>query len=424
MRILMLAHRMPYPPRTGDKVRAYHIARHLAAEHDVTLACVVDEPGPAPALAELHRQVGRVEAVAVPRRRQRLRALLRLARGESATVAYFHSEELDARIAALLAQPLDLLLVSSSSMAQYIRARTETPVVMDFVDVDSDKWLQYGRQLGVHTAWLYRLEGARLRACELAAARRADACVVATRAEAELLASFAPWAPTTVIPNGVDLEYFAPARRPADSSTIVFTGAMDYVPNVDAVRYFADAVLPRIRARRPDTRFVIVGKEPARSVRRLAARPGVLVTGAVPDVRPFVTSAAVAVAPLRIARGVQNKVLEAMAMGLPVVATRKAHEGIDARPGEHLFVEDDPVRFADLVLSLLADPERRAEVGRTARRFVETRHSWPASMRQLDDVIRRVTRHTVWGAPTWPPTPPQRSDAARHTRTAPRVHAR
>jgi sugar transferase (PEP-CTERM/EpsH1 system associated) len=392
MRILMLAHRLPYPPRTGDKVRAYHIARHLAARHDVTLACVADEPGAAAARGELSREVPRVEAVPIPRRRQRCRALLHLASGGSATVAYFQSPELEARVATALAQPVDLVIVSSSAMAPYVPRHVSAPVIVDFVDVDSDKWLQYGRSLPFYKAWLFRLEGARLRRCELAAAQRAAASLVATRPEAALLGSFAPWAPTTVIPNGVDLEYFTPPARPADGATIVFTGAMQYVPNVDAVRHFCDAILPRVRARCPDSRFVIVGKDPAPAVQRLGSRPGVIVTGAVPDVRPFVRSAAVAVAPLRIARGVQNKILEAMAMGVAVVATGKAHEGLDARPGEHLFVEDDPARFADAVVRLLGSRGLRDQVGRAGRRFVEASHSWAASMAELDEVVARVTR--------------------------------
>jgi sugar transferase (PEP-CTERM/EpsH1 system associated) len=333
-----------------------------------------------------------VEAVAIPRGRQRCRALLRLAAGGSATVAYFQSPELQARVAAVLTQPVDLIIVSSSSMAPYVPRHVSAPVIVDFVDVDSDKWLQYGRRLPFYKAWLFRVEGTRLRRCELAAAQRASASLVATRPEEALLGSFAPWAPATVIPNGVDLEYFAPPARPADGMTIVFTGAMQYVPNVDAVRYFCDAILPRVRARCPDSRFVIVGKDPAPAVQRLGSRPGVLVTGAVPDVRPFLRSATVAVAPLRIARGVQNKVLEAMAMGVPVVATGKAHEGLDARPGEHLLVEDDPALFADAVVRLLGSRGLRDQLSRAGRQFVEARHSWAASMAELDEVIARVTR--------------------------------
>jgi glycosyltransferase involved in cell wall biosynthesis len=175
---------------------------------------------------------------------------------------------------------------------------------------------------------------------------------------------------------------------------------MDYFPNVDAVTHFSREVFPRVRRRVPDARFVIVGKNPLPAVRRLTGFSGVHVTGTVADVRPFLRQAAVAVAPLRIARGIQNKVLEAMAMGLPVVATSKAHEGLAARPGQHLFVEDDPTQFAKLVAGLLEAAGLRAEVGRAARQFVETHHCWAASMAKLDHVLTEVTRWTVAWAPS------------------------
>lgn len=274
---------------------------------------------------------------------------------------------------------------------------------MDFVDVDSDKWRQYGEWLPGPKAWIYRLEALRLRQHELAAARRADRCLVTTRQEEALLHSFAPWVPTTVIPNGVDLDYFTPPPDPASDSTIAFTGAMDYVPNVDAAVDFCQKVLPRIRERVPAARFLIVGKNPVPAVRRLTAIPGVTVTGTVSDVRPFLAQSAVAVAPLRIARGIQNKVLEAMAMRLPVVATSKAQQGIEARAGEHLFVENDPGSFADAVATLLGDPGLRLRVGREARRFVEVHHSWPASMATLDHVLDEVARQAP-AAATQPAT--------------------
>ncbi len=408
----MLAHRLPYPPRTGDKVRAYHIARHLAREHELTLACLVDEPKAEPALAALGQEIPDIEHAVISRASKRLGAILHLADGASATMAYFDSPELRARVAARLGEgAYDLIYVSSSSMIQYADASRRIPLLMDFVDIDSDKWLQYGERLRFHTAWLYRVEGKRLRQHELAAARRANRCIVATRQEEVLLHSFAPWAPTTVIPNGVDLDYFTPARAPAADPTIVFTGAMDYVPNVDAVRHFCQRIFPRIRQQVPHARFSIVGKSPAAPVRRLAAVPGVHVTGSVPDVRPFLRQAAVAVAPLRVARGIQNKVLEAMATGLPVVATSRAHEGLEARPGQHLFVEDDPANFADVVAGLLRTPGLRAEVGQAARKFVEAHHCWAASLAELDQVLARVSRPLSLPAPLTLPSP---SPGERH----------
>lgn len=400
MRILMLAHRMPYPPSTGDKVRAYHVARHLAREHRLTLAFPIDEPGADAALAALRAEIPDLEHAPIARRPKRVGALLRLACGGSATMAYYHCPALAARVADRLGrESFDLTYFSSSSMSRYA-ADARLPVLMDFVDVDSDKWLQYGARRRPPAAWVYRLEGLRLRRYEAAAARRATHCLVATRLERILLRTFAPWAPVTVVPNGVDLDYFRPAPTPVTAPTVAFTGAMDYFPNVDAVTYFCERIFPRIRAAAPEARFLIVGKNPTPAVRRLGRTPGVEVTGSVPDVRPFLRRAAVAVAPLRIARGVQNKVLEAMACGLAVVATSPAHQALDARPSRDLFVEDDPAAFADAVTNLLRTPALRAAVGAAARRFVQAHHSWSAAMAPLDGVLAEIGRPHTAAAPS------------------------
>jgi sugar transferase (PEP-CTERM/EpsH1 system associated) len=397
----MLAHRLPFPPHTGDKVRAYHVARHLAGQHQLTLACLADEDGAERAAAALRERVPDLLWARLTRRRQRLRALLALARRGSATLRYFDSPALRRDLAARCrGDRYDLVYVSSSSMAPYAGV-TRAPVVMDFVDVDSDKWRQYGARFRGPRGWIYRAEARRLGAAEVEAARLAARCVVATEREAALLRGLAPWAPVSVVPNGVDLEYFAPPAAPGGDATIVFTGAMDYFPNVDGARFFAEWIFPRVRRAVPDARFVVVGKNPAPAVRRLATRPGVVVTGAVPDVRPYLGQAAVAVAPLRVARGVQNKVLEAMAMRRPVVATARAHEGLEARPGEDLLVEDRPEAFADAVTGLLRSAELREGIGRSARRFVERRHAWSASMAELDrlvDAVRRGPEPAIAGA--------------------------
>ncbi|HXG02815.1 MAG TPA: TIGR03087 family PEP-CTERM/XrtA system glycosyltransferase [Candidatus Binatia bacterium] len=384
----MLAHRIPYPPSTGDKVRAYHVLRHLARRHAVTLACLGDERDPVPASA-LREVVADLLVENPPRAERLARSLWTLALGGSATVGYFHSPALHARLAGQAARaPFDVVYVSSSSMTPYARHGGGAPVVADFVDVDSDKWRQYASLLPAHRGWLYRLEAARLGREEARAARLAARCLVTTRVEAQLLTALAPGSAVAVVPNGVDLEYFRPADRNGPPPPVmIFTGAMDYLPNADAAVYFAERIFPRVREAVPAARFLVVGKNPARAVRRLAGRPGITVTGSVPDVRPFLHEAAVAVAPLRIARGVQNKVLEAMAAGLPVVTTSVAHRGLDAIPGRHLLVEDDPTRFAETVIRLLATPALRAALGEAARRFVERHHSWTATATAVEGIV-------------------------------------
>ncbi|HKW94413.1 MAG TPA: TIGR03087 family PEP-CTERM/XrtA system glycosyltransferase [Methylomirabilota bacterium] len=387
MRILMLAHRIPYPPYTGDKTRAYHIARYLARRHSLTLAFLVDDRADLAGVDVLREVVATVEFAKTWKPWSLLKGVTAMAVGGSLSLPYFSSGRLKQRLANRIAQGgYDLVYASSSPMAQYARA-LGLPVVMDFVDVDSDKWVQYGDHSRAPLSWLYRTEGRRLQAAEADIARWAALCLLATPTEEALLQSFAPWARTAVIPNGIDLDYFRPVERSASVPAVIFTGAMDYLPNVDAVRYFCDEVLPRVRREVPDTRFYIVGLNPTPEVRRLGGLPGVTVTGTVPDVRPYYARATVCVAPLRIGRGVQNKVLQAMSVGMPVVASSVAQRGLQAEPSKHLHVEDDPVLFASRVVQLLNSPDERLAIGRRARGFVEAHHAWDVSCARLDRLI-------------------------------------
>jgi sugar transferase (PEP-CTERM/EpsH1 system associated) len=258
---------------------------------------------------------------------------------------------------------------------------------MDFVDVDSEKWQEYGRTMAPPLSWVYRAEARQLQTHERKAAARASRSLVVTDEERAVLERTTGWTTTTVVPNGVDLDYFAPPASPSDRPVIVVTGAMDYPPNVEGACWFAQRVLPLVRAVVPAASFVIAGKNPVRRVRRLAALPGVVVTGTVPDIRPHLHEAAVAVSPLRIARGVQNKILEAMATALPVVATTAAHRGLLARPSTDLLVAETPDQFATAVTTLLQSPAERRAIGDAGRRFVETHHAWPTSLAMIDAVL-------------------------------------
>lgn len=387
MRILMLAHRIPYPPHTGDKIRAYQVARHLARGHDLTLGFVIDDAGDRSGLDALRRDIPDLEWGGLWKPAAVARGLAGLGRGRSLSIAYFRSSRLARRVARRLRdQPYDAVYVSSSPMVEYVRG-TALPVVMDFVDVDSDKWTQYATNQRPPRSWAYRLEGRRLRRFEAEAVRWGRRCILATAAEEALLKSFAPWARTSVVPNGVDLAGYGP---PADAPTVIFTGAMDYFPNVDAVQHFCQDIFPSVTRAVPGARFLIVGLNPTPAVRRLAEIPGVTVTGAVPEVQPYYREASVCVAPLRIARGIQNKVLQAMALGVPVVATSAAARGLECRPGEHFRVEDDPARFAEGVIGLLRDRQARIALASRARAFVEGHHSWPAVLERIESIVVEV----------------------------------
>jgi len=267
------------------------------------------------------------------------------------------------------------------------------PIITDFVDVDSEKWRQYG-EAGGALGWLYRLEARRLAAFERERATRADHTLLVTRSERECFLRSAPELAERVhaVPNGVDTEYFAQDQHHGDpfhgAQTLVFVGAMDYRPNVEAVTRFARDVFPRIRERAPGTQFCIVGLRPAPAVQALARQPGITVTGRVPDVRPYVAHAAAVVAPLTIARGVQNKVLEAMAMGRPVVCTPQALEGIAAKHREHLFVASGPAPLVEAVLALLQRPDRARAVGASAAAFVREHHGWPVSVNRIAALLK------------------------------------
>jgi len=392
MRILMLAHRLPYPPTTGDRVRAFHVAQALAGRHQLTLACPLDGRRELAAVRELRTLVPDLECTVLGSLRRQASALAALAGGLPLSVRYFTSRALAGRIRQrAAAERFDVTYVSSSSMAQY--APPGVPLVMDFVDVDSEKFARYGRETQPPMRWIYRLEAERLRRYERAVAARARVSVFVTSAEAALFRTIAPDATTAVVPNGVNPEYFRPMwYRASGVPTIVFTGALDYFPNVDAVRYFSDAILPLIRRQVPRARFLIVGRRPHRLVRALRRPGSIEVAADVPDVRPYLAQGHVAVVPLRIARGIQNKVLEAMAMGLPVVALPGPAQGIEARIGAEWFVEDGPEAFAARVVHLLEAPTERMRVGRQARQLVEEQYAWRQILPRIETLVAAAAR--------------------------------
>jgi sugar transferase (PEP-CTERM/EpsH1 system associated) len=265
------------------------------------------------------------------------------------------------------------------------------------VDVDSEKWRDYSRRAAPPRSWIYAAEAERLGRYEQTIVRRFPRTIVTTPREAATLVGASDAGALTrveAVPNGVDLTRFAPERAGDDGARggarvprVVFTGAMDYYANVDAAEYFVSDVWPAIRARLPDAQFVVVGSNPTAAVRGLASAPGVTVTGTVPDVRPYVVDATVCVAPLRIARGVQNKILEAMAMGRPVVATREAAAGLSAAAGSDLLVAQGPDALADAVVSVARDAGLGERIGRSGRAFVERHHDWAITLRRFVEIV-------------------------------------
>jgi sugar transferase (PEP-CTERM/EpsH1 system associated) len=388
VRILFLSQRVPYPPNRGDKITTWRLVERMKRAHDVT--CI--------AFAHDERDVEAAEkltSLGVPTRwfpyedrKAKLRSLPLLLGKTPLTLGVYGSRELQAAVDAVMPK-VDLAYAYSSSMGAFLEPHAKKPRIMHFGELDSDKWRQYSQTTRFPMSWVYRREAKTLLEFEKRVAHSFSANVLCTPLEEELFQDRIPGAPTTVLRNGVDLEHYRPSDEPRDPFSIVFTGVMNYYPNVDAVRFFALDVLPHIHDKLPKAKFTIIGAHPTTEVRRLAKRKGVEVTGFVPDTRDYLRRASVSVAPLRIARGIQNKVLEAMAMGIPVVGTKSATQGVDGENGRDYWVADEPMRVASAVIDLLKSPREARELGLRGRRFVEQNYDWEVVFRPLDELLER-----------------------------------
>ncbi len=410
MNILYLCHRFPYPPKRGGKIRPFNMIRHLqAADHQVTVCSLVrseaeaaEGQGIAP-----HCQASHMGRVHEPL--QWARMVLRLPLTTPSSMGYFYSPALAAKVRALLrSQRFDLIFVHCSSVAQYVEHVQGTPKILDFGDMDSQKWLEYAQRKPFPLSLGYSLEGHKMLWAEKRLARRFDLCTATTRAEWETLQGYGTGAATDWFPNGVDASFFSPGDGGYDADTISFIGRMDYYPNQECMQRFCREVWPRLRARRSAMKLLIVGADPSPAIRALGELPGVTVTGSVPDVRPYIRGSALMVAPLAIARGTQNKILEAMAMGVPVVTSSIAAGGVDAEAGQHLAVADEAEALAEAILRITGDAAERARLSTAGRERMLSHHAWPHSMRRLDGIIERcvrgfAARHPEYQAPAGTP---------------------
>ena len=393
--ILFLAHRIPFPPDRGDKIRSHHVLQALAALAPVHVGCLYDDPADAAHVPWIEQLAA--SACVVPRAKSNARAGLEaLWRGEPVSLAAFRDARLARWVREVLASGrIGAVYLFSGQMGQYLPPDWQGRVVADLVDVDSAKFEAFAADQGWPLRLIHAREGRLLAAFEEQLASRADATLLVSEAEAALLASrLSRPAHVLALRNGIDCTLFDPAAvaphpqlAAAPGPQLVFTGQMDYAPNVAAVARFARDMLPALRLRHPDAAFHIVGRAPTAEVQRLAATPGVTVWGAVPDMRPFLAAADLVVAPLTIARGVQNKVLEAMAMARPVLLSPEAATGIDGRHGTHFMVCDDAANFVEQALALLEWPDDARRMGAAARRLVETTLSWPAMLAPLAGLL-------------------------------------
>lgn len=399
--LLFLCQRLPFPPTKGEKIRAYHELTYLARHYDIHLGCLADDPADIGHAASLKPLCRDIHVAPLDPRLARITCLSGLLTHEGLSVTYFRDRSLAAWVRRVkqTVRPA-VTFVYSSNMAPYVLDLPRTGrLIADLVDVDSAKWQAMADSDRGPMRLVYRREWRRIEALEERIVREADVSVLVSDAEAALLARRVPAASGRIraVSNGVDHHYFDPSgfpeRSPDAPPEFVFTGTMDYKPNADAVAWFATGILPLIRASIPDARFAIVGANPSRQTRALGTLDGVTVTGRVPDVRPWLARAAASVAPMRIARGIQNKVLEAMAMARPVVLTPDALEGIAATPGREVMLADTAPAFADACIAMVRGPHGRA-MGDAARARVLRDYDWDTCLARYDAMLRPAAAQT------------------------------
>lgn len=395
--VLYLVHRLPYPPNKGDKVRSYHLLKHLAARHRVFLGTFVDDPEDETHIETVRAMCAELHVSRINPRAAKLRSLVGLLDGRPLSLAYYADRDMREWVArTVAANPIDVSVVFSSAMGQYVLGNDESTsdqMLVDFVDVDSAKWTQYSAKHRWPMSWVYSREGARLLAYERQLASRARKSFFVTENEAALFRQLAPECAGMVraISNGVDARFFSPDPErhtpyAVGELPVVFTGAMDYWPNIDAVSWFVAEMLPALRQFAPTVRFYIVGRSPSEAVQALAS-DGVVVTGTVPDVRPYLQFASVVVAPMRVARGLQNKILEAMAMGRPVVAARDCVTAISAIDGKELIAATTAMDYVEATQTLLGQPDMANRIGQAGRACVVNGFSWDAHLSAIDPYL-------------------------------------
>ena len=428
MKILYLAHRIPYPPNKGDKIRSFNEIKYLSRLHTVDLTCLADQINDVAYENDLKKYCNKVFVDYLSPIRTKWSGILSFMSGKAISVGYFYKKSVQAVVDQWLSETqYDAIICFSSSMAEYVFCNTKlgrfvsekipefctnnklnTPkpanhnplLLMDFCDVDSDKWRQYAQKAKFPFNIIYSFEYHRFLEYEKKINRAFNHSVFVSEKESELFLSLYPQAKNLcVISNGVDYNYFSPHRAeklgvpsaehiPKNSGPVlVFTGAMDYHANVDGVLWFSESVLPEIKKEFPKTLFIIAGSNPHPKVQKLSEKGGIIVTGFVRDIRPYYQAADVFVAPLRLARGVQNKVLEAMSMEKAVVATSAALSGISANNGEHVLIADSPRDFFNGVLHLIKNKSAGIQLKQKAREFIVDNYSWDLNLNLFDKLL-------------------------------------
>ncbi len=395
-KILYLCHRIPYPPNKGDKIRSFNLLKELSLHFEVFLGCFVDDEFDWQYADKLANWCTEFKCLPQHKLVAKLKGLTSFLTGKAITEPYYYDAQMQRWVDKTIEKyQIEQVFIFSSAMAQFVDKPLYNKLhrVIDFVDVDSDKWRQYAESHKGLMKWVYQREHQKLQQAEQRYCERFDHSLFVSPDEALLFRNLMPAVCSDKIGhllNGVDVDFFEPAQAAAIVDTevplnrryLVFTGAMDYWANVDAVRWFADEVWPRLHTAAPDLHFIIAGGNPTAEVKALAQRPNIIVTGRVKDVRPYIDKALFVVAPLRIARGIQNKVLEAMALNKVVVATDMAMEGINAPQSTWLRQTDAAETFAGYCLDLLQNPVTNCG----ARQWVIDHFTWQATLAPLQQL--------------------------------------
>jgi sugar transferase (PEP-CTERM/EpsH1 system associated) len=403
--LLFISHRMPFPPDKGEKIRGYNLITHLAKTYRIHLGCLAESADELRHVAHLRTICTSVAAFPIHRRRQKLKALLRVRPGRPLMLDYYAHPALRRWVDTIAAEhAFDVVYIFCTAMAPYALHIPCPARILDMQDIDSEKWALYAENARWPASMIWQREARTLLAYERYAAMQCDMTFLVTEAETRRFAELAPETADrlTWIQMGVDANRLEPTAELADpyegeGPHLVFVGNMDYWPNADAAIWFVEAILPLVRHRMPAAQFHIVGANPTPDVQRLANQPGVHVTGRVADVRPYVAHATVSVAPLRMARGVQNKVLEAMALRCPVVASSPAVAGVrGAEPGRDLLVADGPEATANAIVEVIEG--RHPHLTANGRALIERLYTWDASLARLDACLDSVLRPSARAA--------------------------
>ncbi|MBF0193469.1 MAG: TIGR03087 family PEP-CTERM/XrtA system glycosyltransferase [Magnetococcales bacterium] len=400
--LLFLSHRIPYPPNKGDKIRSYHLLQFLAKRYRVHLGCFIDDENDWQYVEANKAMIsGESCFISLNPLTAKVRSLSGFLTNQALTIPYYKNRKMAGFVNKLLKdKPIKNIVVYSAALSQYVIAENPQQIrkTVDFVDVDSDKWCQYAKDMGGIKRWVFAREGKKLLTYERKLAQTFNTSLFVSKAEAELFKTLAPESSQKIDywENGVDQKFFSPEIKfanpyPQGQIPLVFTGAMGYRPNVDAVVWFAKEILPLIRQKIKQCHFFIVGGGASQSVLQLDQIKGVSVVGRVKDIRPYIAYARVSVAPLRLARGIQNKVLEAMAMARPVVATQQAIEGINLPPDMERWINNSETEFAQSVLTLLGnnpqentqDNQLAKEAGEAGLNLVRENYNWDNNLKRV-----------------------------------------